>query len=306
MPYPIFDLHCDLLFYLAGDPARSLNDPTPRCSLPQLDAGGVEKQVLAIYAETTPGSEEGGRKQLEVFQRLNKEHPNRFLPAIENASAFCAENEPLTAGLDRLEACFAKVQPLYMSLTWNGENRFGGGCGSDTGLSPDGQILLQFLSGRGVAIDLSHASDPLARDILNYIDKHNLLLQVLASHCNFRMVHNHMRNLPDDIAKEIIARDGLIGLVFYAEFLKEPAQLAEHIAHGIALGGEKALAFGADFFSTEDLSPPLPPPIFHPEMANASAYPTILEKLPFSKETLEAISSKNALSFLLTGRQQWV
>ena len=49
---------------------------------------------------------------------------------------------------------------------------------------------------------------------MDVIDANGLDLQVMASHSNFRTLQSHIRNLPDDIAKEIIRSDGLIGFVF--------------------------------------------------------------------------------------------
>ena len=169
----IVDLHCDLLLYLAFSPNRDPFHPVARCSAHQLKAGNVSLQILAIYAETKPHSLLLGLKQLEIFQSLSQKYPEYFnshniRPAFENASAFALETEALDEVLERLENILTQIKPLYISLTWNGENRFGGGCGSASGLKKDGEELLTFLSGKGVAIDFSHASDKLARDCLLY------------------------------------------------------------------------------------------------------------------------------------------
>lgn len=87
-------------------------------------------------------------------------------------------------------------------------------------------------------------------------------------------------------------------MVFYSEFLNSPKQINEQIEHGLKLGGEKALAFGSDFFGIADF-PDLPAdPGFFPELANSSCYPTLLKNL--SQDLLEAIASKNATDFIET------
>ena len=63
----VIDLHCDLLGYLAMSPDRTPEDPIVRCSLPQLKAGNVKTQVLAISSETNYTSLNFGLKQLEAF-----------------------------------------------------------------------------------------------------------------------------------------------------------------------------------------------------------------------------------------------
>lgn len=298
MTRALVDLHCDLLLYLSMGPDRTLHDSQALCSLPQLQQGGVTHQVLALFGETKPHSVLLGEKQLSCFEEISSKGEGiLFLPAIENGSVFALEQEPLDHALQRLETFLGRISPLYISLTWNGENRFGGGCGSPVGLKEDGKELLSYLSGRGIAIDFSHTSDTLAFGILNEIDKGGLDLPVLASHSNFRSVHGAERNLPDDLAKEIFRRGGLIGLVFYAKFLKEPAQLIEHIEKGLSLGGEKGLAFGADFFCDQDV---VVDSGFHPELSDSSCYRHLIPSLTahFGAPLMERIGGENALAFL--------
>jgi len=304
----IVDLHCDLLSYLAVNPDRTPLHPEVRCSGPQLKSGNVKVQVLAISAMTDYASLLIGLKQIEIFHSLTKKYSEFFtqdniIPAFENASAFCTEQEPLEAVFKRLESILENLTPLYISLTWNGENRFGGGCGANVGLKPDGKELLRFLSGRGIAIDFSHTSDLLAYDIFKSIDQEGLDLKVMASHSNFRSVVDHPRNLPNTIAQEIIRRKGIIGLVLYPKFLGSLKCLAKQIEYGLNLGGEKALAFGADFFFTDDWQSALTEPVgFFDEMSDSSKYPSIIHTLKnefkLSPEVLQNLCHQNALEFL--------
>lgn len=294
----VIDLHCDLLAYLALSPDRTEHDPIFRCSVPLQDAGGVKTQVLAIASETGVYSLLMGLHQLKIFLALSEKYPGRFLPAFENASSFALDSEPLETVLKRLETILTQIHPLYISLTWNGENRFGGGCGAKCGLKEDGKELLRFLSGRGIAVDFSHTSDLLAHDLLNLIDKEELNIPVMASHSNFRAIVDNIRNLPDDIAKEIMKRKGIIGLVFYSSFLGSPENLPKMVEHGLELGGENALAFGADFFCLDDLTALLHHGGgFFDEMANSSCYPHVLEQLS-AFDSVERIASKNAADFI--------
>ena len=50
--YPVFDLHCDLLSYVGANENYSLFDDDSLCSLPQLRAGGIQIQVMAIFLPT--------------------------------------------------------------------------------------------------------------------------------------------------------------------------------------------------------------------------------------------------------------
>lgn len=323
MFYPIVDLHCDLLSYLAYKPSSTPYDGCARCSIPQLKQGGVFRQTLALFAETGSSSVKMGWSQFEKFVDLLREYGSDFrrvgkgtrLPgegepiavqlAIENGSAFCSEEEPLSLGLDRLQLMHRGYGPLgYVSLTWNGENRFGGGALTHVGLKSDGKELLQVLASQGIPVDLSHACDRLAFDILDYIDGQGLTLRVLASHANFRSVVNVPRNLPDDLAREVFKRKGVVGLNFVSPFVGGDGleHLAEHIEKGLELGGEDHLCFGADFF----YEPGLPPlskqkdqTKFFPTWSDASCYPRLYTLLSqrYEANFFAKLTHLNALSY---------
>lgn len=294
---PIFDLHCDLLSYLSQDPKRTILDPTSRCSQPQMRAGNVQTQVLAAFSASDP---DDMRRQFVLFQKLLQDplFTPHILLAIENASTLI-HNTPLHQVLSELET----LHPLYLSLTWNGDTPLGGGTGSSSRLTEKGKHLLDWMHDKKIALDFSHASDFLAEDMLSHLDIHNLHIPVIASHSNFRSITYQERNLPDWLAQEIISRKGLIGLNLFAPFVHptDPSALLRHIEYGLSLGGENSLCFGADFFYEEDLTSLQAKyphsPLFFPEYANATCYPTILSQLPLSLSILEKIAAKNAYTF---------
>ncbi|SRR5581483_2828539 len=320
----IIDLHNDLLSYLTHAEGRSPDDPASRSSYPQMTQGGVKLQAVAIFSITGSQSIEKGQLQVEEYLKLLKHYPLLYtpfrssfeplpqvqiIPAIENASSFASETEPFSHAIARLEKYIEKIgTPLYIGMTWDDANRFGGGNRSSVGLKEDGKRLLEWMDSKSIAIDMSHTSDPLAYGILDFIEQQGLKLPVIASHSNFRAVSNYPRNLPDDIAKEIIRRKGLIGLNFFAPFIhqNDPSVIARHVEYGLDLGAADALCFGADFFCENDF------PIirekyqretaFFPELSDASAYPHVLKlfesKLKLEPEQLEKVAYKNAFSFL--------
>ncbi|MFA6914981.1 MAG: membrane dipeptidase [Parachlamydiales bacterium] len=311
MKYPIIDLHCDLLLYLAADRRRTPIDPASRCSVPQLQEGGVSSQVFAIYTDTKKGSTTVGERQ---FQLLSAIKGVNVLASIENGSVIAEEDEPLEAGLKRLGSFIQrKGKFAYLSLTWNDENRFGGGNNSNNvGLKADGKILLEKLAELNIPVDLSHTSDKLAEGILNYIDAAKLNLPVLASHSNSRSVCNHLRNLPDEIAQEIFKRGGVIGLNFVMHIVGGNTfeDIYRHYAHFKKWGGEDKVCFGADFFSSDDLPESLKK--LHTEWfpaawPNSSCYPHLLKdwinKEYISKETAQKLANENARRFFLEKTQ---
>jgi len=223
---------------------------------------------------------------------------------------FCEEGEELEKALHRLTEWRHRVGSiLYMSLTWNTENRFGGGAHTDIGLKNDGKRLLEYLCEHQIAVDLSHTSDRLAYELLNEIDKRNYQIPVIASHSNARAVCNAPRNLPDDLIKEIVRRKGLIGMNFVRFFLgseKETAHnFTRHFEHFCTLGALSHLCFGADFFNDEDLSPAYRKPpgaTFFPAYDNASTYSNVLNQWRqqggVSEDALLGVCYGNARKFI--------
>jgi len=324
MSIPIADLHCDLLCYLERNPSRTANDRGARCSIPQLREGHVHYQTCAVFAETGPKSLKEGTAQTEIFKQLPQVHsesvyhyqgdptdPDKvaLLLAFENASTFCSEDDSLNEGFKRLDGIIHKiVKPLYISLTWNGENRFGGGAFSSVGLKEDGKRLLELMHIHQIAVDFSHTSDTLAYDILNYIDKQNLKIPLLASHSNSRHVSPAIRNLPDEIAKEIFSRKGIIGLNLYSRFIgsKADESIVKHISHWIELGGQHQICFGADFFYDPDFPIADRQPdeeLFFKDYADATCYGRLLKLFRdsgFQDEVVKGIASQNFLDFIRT------
>lgn len=321
---PILDLHCDLLLYLAKRPHATPEDTEIGCSLPYLQQGKVKVQTLAIYTGTNSGSTKLATQQCEIYNELLKHDqfapahtleqikgvlndPSRvgIVAAIENASGFCEEDEPLAQGFEKLEKIISEVKRvLYISFTHHYENRFGGGNMTDIGLKKDGKALLEYLAEHhpDIAIDLSHTSDELAYDILRYLSMKKLNLPVIASHSNFRTIWNNPRNLPDEFVQEIVQRDGLIGMNFLRAYIhdSQPTKLLHHILYGINQKAHKHLAYGADFFYVKDHPDQSRIPFFFKEHENSGKYPEINRELQdyISRQDIDALSYGNVLRFL--------
>lgn len=315
------NLHNDLLGCVeSNEKANSFTSKEVKCSLPQLKEGQVFLDILTIAAITLPGCSKKGLRQLELYQKLLHEHSPliqsvkekgfssqkiHFMLAIENASSLIEEDEPLELFFNRFEKAQNQEQILYISLTWNQENRFGGGNKSSVGLKEDGKEILRFLHGKKIAIDLSHTSDALAYDLLNLMEKENLQVPLMASHSNFRSVCDVKRNLPDELIKILIQKKGLMGLNFVRQFIGDkPEKFIDHIEKAFELGAEDHLALGADFFGgfsapahlctvTEKES------YFFDQYPDESCFPSFFNDLRphFSKDFLEKLAHKNALDF---------
>lgn len=82
----------------------------------------------------------------------------------------------------------------------------GTGTGTDGGLTAIGKPLLREMDSLGMILDVSHTSDQSVREELEVFGG-----PVLASHQNCRALVPGERQQPDELLKEIINRDGVIG-----------------------------------------------------------------------------------------------
>ncbi len=314
------DLHCDLLGCVEDKKTLTFESPETNCSVFQLRDGKLAIQTLAVAAITKRNSSKKGAKQIDLYQKLLQDyktlvapfsefvkdsHKTHFLLAVENASSLIEEDEPLDLCFSRLDNYQSVEKFLYASLTWNCENRFGGGNASEKGLKDDGRVFLEYLSGQNIAIDLSHTSDALAYDILNTIDKNNYTITPIASHSNYRAITNVKRNLPDELVKEIIKRKGLIGLNFVRRFVGDSKEdFIKHLEHGLKLGALETLCLGADFYGGMDIPKHLLPdiefPTFQEGFNDSSKTPLFLDFIEknLSKEVAMNLGFNNAFNYL--------
>jgi microsomal dipeptidase-like Zn-dependent dipeptidase len=106
--------------------------------------------------------------------------------------------------------------------------------------------------------------------------------------------------LTDEFAQEISHRGGIIGVNFLRAFLdsEQPERLFEHLIYGSKLH-EQAIAFGADFFYTQDFPDSSRHPIYFPLAENASKYQGILEHLSqeLSEVQLGKLAYENVFHF---------
>ena len=135
-----------------------------------------------------------------------------------------------------------------MTLTWNGENEWGGGCATQHGLTAFGKRGVEELHRVGIVPDVSHLSETGFWD-LAALSPHPFI----ASHSVCRSVHDHPRNLRDAQVREIVRRGGLIGLNFCKAQLGEANEerIYRHLSQLLALGADKNVAFGGDLDGCE-------------------------------------------------------
>jgi membrane dipeptidase len=219
-------------------------------------------------------------KQIEVYQRLNDEHPEAFHlvtdqgelknilePWISTLASYPDVTHPvgvviLMEGADgvRSEADleeFWKLGVRIIGPVWAG-NRFCGGTREPGPLTGEGKKLLKSMAKIGFTLDISHMSQVPVLEALDLYEG-----QVIASHANANALLKNMpfeRHLTDEAIHRLVERDGVMGIIPFNAFLdwewksgnpRESVrleQLIRHIDHICQIAGDaRHVAIGSDF-----------------------------------------------------------
>ena len=134
------------------------------------------------------------------------------------------------------------------------EDEFAGKVFSEAGygLTARGIEFLEEMENLGMIIDVAHLNDAGIRDVLKFTKK-----PFVASHSNARHLCSHPRNLNDELLKAIGERGGVIGLNYYAYFLRDwkdgetvvsrAEDIVAHAKYIRDMAGIEALGLGSDF-----------------------------------------------------------
>ncbi len=243
----IFDLHCDTATVLYRKNLSFDNHVT------HLNATSLGEHTLtqcfAVFLNDTKPQPEGlqffkGVAE-EVFPRL---HRSGLTPILTVEGAGVLANFP--QWIDTLKQYGCRMA----GLAWNGKNPLATGAltNDKEPLTPMGSEAVIQLGKAGITIDVSHLSTAGTEEVLTLTQN-----PVVASHSNAKAICNHLRNLSDEMAKEIFRRGGLVGLNLYPEFLScGPATLnsiLRHAEHFFLLGGENGVALGCDLDGVDRL-----------------------------------------------------
>jgi membrane dipeptidase len=142
-----------------------------------------------------------------------------------------------------------------VGLSHYGEGRYAYGTDTTGGLKPPAFELLKYMFELGMCLDLSHLADEAFWEVM---DRWPGL--VMASHTNCRTLVPGQRQFSDEQIKAIIAKGGIIGVVFDAWMLQKGwtpqtgtsdnvslESVADHIDHIVQLADDtKHVAIGSD------------------------------------------------------------
>lgn len=267
-PLFVADAHVDVLMKLLNPKIHfGVDDPGLAANLPALVSGGVATQVFALFVEQNA---DASTQLHDVLREIDAFYDQ--VASIATVRAIRSREDLRLARQRRQLAAIlslegggclrGSVEILRMlhhlgvrgvGLTWNHANELADGCGElrGAGITRAGRAVIREMQHLSMWIDIAHLHDTGVRDIFRLTDG-----PVMASHANARSVHDHRRNLTDDVIREVILRNGWIGLTFEASFVTDGVATVDdvfrHLDHVIELGGARNVGFGSDFDGTSN------------------------------------------------------
>ena len=300
-----FDLHCDTIT-TALHQSCGLDCKYLDISFPKNENIKRHAQCFAIFCPDVISGEDAFNYYTmakHFFDAQLSEFPQHFEQAKTAFDIDRITESGRTAAILTVEGGrvlggrIERLQNLYndgvrmMTLTWNGENEIGKGSTDQTfGLKPFGIDVIKEMERIGMVIDVSHLSDAGFEDVLKNVD-----CAFAASHSNLRSVCGHRRNLPEEYFKEIVRREGIVGINFYKAFLNDNEENAslddviKHIERMLMLGGENTVCMGSDYDGCDVVD----------GIRKMNDIPNLydLVEKEFGRELAEKIFWKNAYSF---------
>ena len=271
MNFPVFDFHCDTALVLLGDDlnqAGSLRKNNGHIDLERAVKLGGYAQCFACFTTDIPELVHGispivlFERELATIQR--EVDKNSDLISIAYSVDEIEENRANgkmsailtlegTAGIDYNPALLEDLWAIgfrVTSLGWNERNPLTGSNVTGGGLTDLGREYVKEAQRLGMRVDVSHISDEGFWDILKITEA-----PILATHSNSRAVHNHSRNLTDDMFRAIRETGGVAGYNACRDFTGENPNLdtvCDHILHFLELDPDgKHIALGGDLDGVE-------------------------------------------------------
>ncbi len=271
---PLIDGHNDLPFAIwesaagRGDvsaEAHDLRTRTPfHTDIERLRAGLVGAQFWSVYIPYDSLDEEPAKRQLEqidIARQVIDRYPDVFELALDAsdvervfgsgriASLLGMEGgHAIENSLGRLRSFYA-LGVRYMTLTHNTSLPWvdsGSGERLHGGLTEFGREVVREMNRMGMLVDVAHTSAETMNDALDVSEA-----PLIWSHAGARAVHDHPRNVPDQVLRRVRDNGGVVMVVFYPDFLtgREVATVADvpdHIEHVAEIAGVDHVGLGSD------------------------------------------------------------
>ena len=298
----LVDLHEDIAHYFL----TSLNPPPfhedaegRQSDLPKLRRAGADVVVAAVFPfvhvyDRWTAVPQVALEGVKVYYSLAERYGVRI---VERASDLWAPALKFVLALEGADVLndvgdlklFYRLGVRVLGITWNLDNKWGHSCYTkrDGGLTASGEELVAEAERLGVVIDLAHASRRTALDVLAMAKR-----PVIISHANVKAVHDHPRNVDDEVLKALADNGGVIGLTLIPSTISPSPSLnhlVKHFKYVKEKFGAEVLAVGTDFLGISSAPPGLE------TVDKVAVLAKALVEAGFSREEVEAVFWRNAL-----------
>src|SRR5688572_22759296 len=240
IPSPMVDEDFDLAtnsvgkFHKDGDPFHT--------DLGRFKASGITGEFFSIYVGgnrmQTHDSMRRAMDMIDATYREVEKHPEQLAMCTTAAEIRRAKRAGKICVLMGIEGGYAIENSLYalrnfyrlgiryMTLTHNVSHDWADahrGEVKNNGLSEFGKEVVREMNRLGMLVDISHVSVKVMNDVLDVTKA-----PIIASHSSARGVHDHTRNVPDDVLKRVAGNGGVIMINFYPSFLDERTNREEN------------------------------------------------------------------------------
>lgn len=142
----------------------------------------------------------------------------------------------------------------WMLLAYNRNNKLGGGCqDEDIGLTAQGRRVLDVMKRVGMVLCCTHTGAHTVKEAMVYMEQ-----PVIFSHSNPRAMHDHPRNVTDDMLRACAATDGVVNINGIGIFLGQNDNATDtyvrHVRYVADLVGPQHVGIGLDYvFDSKEL-----------------------------------------------------
>lgn len=314
----IIDMHCDTIARIYNEGGNLLNNNF-NVDLKKMSKANYLLQNFAMFVNLEKNEKPfiTAQQLIDLYYCQIDKYKNLIRPVFTYQDIIDNQEKGLISAMLTLEEGavvnddLALLRNYYrlgvrmITLTWNHPNGIGYPnlskvkeykdlyeINTQDGLTDFGIAYVQEMERLGIIIDVSHLSDAGFYDVLKYTKK-----PFVASHSNVRSICRVGRNLSDNMIKELAKRNGVMGINFCGDFLRESfaggvrsciKDIVKHILYVKDLVGIEYVGLGSDFDGIDQ----------NLELKDASMMPLLKKALidaGLSEEEIEKVFYKNVL-----------
>ncbi|NOR67840.1 MAG: membrane dipeptidase [Woeseiaceae bacterium] len=241
---PLIDTHNDLPWVIrekANGDVKEFDLSVRRdldTDIPRLREGMVGTQFWSVWVPSSLSPLDAMRQQLEqidLARRMIAAYADDFGFAVSTGDIQREQRRGRIASLIGIEGGHSMGNSLgalrayydlgvrYMTLTHFHTIDWADSATDEArhdGITPFGEEVVREMNRLGMMVDISHVSEAAMSDVLRVSEA-----PVIFSHSSARTLTKHMRNVPDNILKQMPENGGVVMVAFIPPFVSEPARI---------------------------------------------------------------------------------